>query len=259
MGIVVFIAILVASILLLILFIKHKAFMDDIYWHFRHCNTITFGPKGSGKDVVTDKVINHRKEVHYANIPYSKDELEHIITNFKEVSAPVDFNNLIRGDFKKEPHKFIEGADIYISDMGVYFPSYMDSILYKLYPSMPVLYALDRQLYSQNIHFNSQSLARGWKALREQADYFIYTKRTYSLPFILVTRVITYDRYDSAEKKLLPIKTRLLNKYSKAEVDVYNATNGNIRSGLVFRLKSNIKYDTRYFEKLLLSGDRLLK
>lgn len=123
---------------------------------------------------------------------------------------------------------------------------------------MPVLYALDRQLYSQNIHFNTQSLERGWKALREQADFFVRCKRTYKLPFVLITSVITYDKYKSAQEDLEPIKTRLLNKYSKAEVDLYKASNGDIRRGLVFRLKKSIKYDTRYFEKKLLEGERLI-
>ena len=73
---------------------------------------------------------------------------------------------------------------------------------------------------------------------------------------MFITKVITYDRYESAQKRLLPVKSRLLNKYSKAEVDIYNAQNGDIRQGLVFRLKKNITYDTRYFEKKLLKGKR---
>lgn len=248
---------LISAVLLIILYIKHKLFMDNIYWHFKHCNVITFGKKGSGKDLVTEKIIKHRKDFYYANIPYTKDNYE-IIEDFKKVSVhPIDYKALIENNFEKVPHTFKEGKDIYISDMGVYLPSYMDSTLYKLYPSMPVLYALDRQLYSQNIHFNTQSLERGWKALREQADFFVMCKRTYKLPFILITSVVTYDKYESAFKRLEPIKTRMLNKYSKAEVDVYNASNGEIRKGLIFRLKCHIDYDTRYFEKKLLYGERL--
>lgn len=230
--------------------------MSDLYWHFENMNTITYGHKGTGKDLVTDKVIHHRNEHYYANIPYSCEYL-HLIKDFREVSCePNDYKALVSGNIIKTKHKFIEGADIYISDMGVYFPSYMDSTLYKLYPSMPVLYALDRQLYSQNIHFNTQSLERGWKALREQADFFVRCKRTYHLPFVLITSVVTYTKYKSALEELEPIKSRMLNKYSKAEVDLYNANNGDIRHGLVIRLKRTIKYDTRYFEKKLLKGKR---
>ena len=256
MSVLIIIGIIVFIVLGLILYIKHYLFMSNLYFYFSACNVITFGVKGSGKDLLTEKVIKHRNEPHYSNIPYTHGKEEFIIKDFTEVKAPVDYRQLIENNFKREPHKFIEGADLYISDMGVYFPNYCDSLLYRLYPSMPVLYALDRQLYSQNIHFNSQSLDRGWKALREQADFFVYCVRTYHLPFILITKVITYDRYESAQKRLLPVKSRLLKKYSKAEVDIYNSQNGDIRQGLVFRLKKNITYDTRYFEKKLLKGKR---
>ena len=122
---------------------------------------------------------------------------------------------------------------------------------------MPILYALSRQLYGNNIHCNTQNLERAWKALREQADFYVRCKRTYKLPFILITSVITYDKYESAKQCYEPVKNRLMNKYSKAEVDIYNAEKGEIKKGLVFNLKSKVKYDTRYFEKVLLEGERL--
>lgn len=259
MSIFIVIGIILLLFVGLVLLIKHHLFMKDLYWHFQHVNVIVFGKKGSGKDLVTHKVIKHRKDFYYANIPYTADNNYEILEDLNKVSCePNDYKALVNNDIKPQPHRFKEGKDIYISDMGVYLPSYMDSTLYKLYPSMPVLYALSRQLYSQNIHFNTQALERGWKALREQADFFVRCKRTYKLPFILLTKVVTYEKYASAQQELEPIKTRMLNKYSKAEVDMYKASNGDIKTGFIIQLKKNITYDTRYFEKKLLTGERLI-
>lgn len=230
--------------------------MNNLYWHFQHVNVIIFGKKGSGKDLITDKVIRHRKEFYYSNIPYSYNDNE--VISLKQVSCePNNYENIVNEKIVQTEHLYKEGKDIYISDIGIYLPSYMDNKLYQKFPSMPILYALSRQLYNNNIHCNTQNLERGWKALREQADFYVRCKRTYKLPFLLVTSVVTYDKYDSAKKGLEPIKTRMLNKYSKAEVDIYKAENGEIRKGLIINLKSKVKYDSRYFEKVLLKGERL--
>lgn len=122
---------------------------------------------------------------------------------------------------------------------------------------MPIYYALSRQLADHNIHANVQNYGRLWKALREQADFYVTCKKTIKLPFFLLTKCITYEKLESASRELLPIKNRMLNKYSKAEVDQYNATNGAITIGWVIQRKRKIKYDTRAFEKLLYDEDRL--
>ncbi len=150
-----------------------------------------------------------------------------------------------------------ENKDIYISDIGVYLPSYMDSKLYSKFPSMPVFYALSRHLYNCNVHCNTQNIERGWKALREQADFYIQVKKTYKIfNWLFITKYISYDKYESAKQNLLPIKNRLLNKYSKAENDIYNAQNGDIRIGYIFQTKRKLYYDTRAMEKILLKGKR---
>ena len=88
---------------------------------------------------------------------------------------------------------------------------------------------------------------------------YIQVKRTYKIFGLFITKFYTYDRYESAKQNLLPIKTRLLNKFSKAEADIYNATNGDIRKGYIFQFKHKLKYDTRAFEKILLKGKRKSK
>ena len=241
-------------IVLFVLIIKNHIVISNMLWHFKHCNVIVAGKKGSGKDLLFQFVINKRKKFYYSNISYGG---KHKIVTLKDVAVKENsYLTLVNDTVVKQPHTFKEKCDIYISDIGNFLPSYMDSTLYKLFPSMPIFYSLSRHLYDNNVHCNTQNIERGWKALREQADFYVQVKKTYHLPFILITKIYTYDRYESAKQNLLPIKTRLLNKYSKAEVDVYNATNGDIRKGYVIQRKSKLKYNTRAFERILLKGRR---
>lgn len=261
MQIIIIIAVAGLIITGLIFYILHRIFIADLLKEFDRSNTITFGKIGRGKGLITQFVINHRKKRYYANIPYSKEgdnKLIEILDTLKKVSCGEnDYKHIVDNDIKKTPHIFEENSDIFIDDIGIYLPSYMDSLLYKYYPSMPILYAMSRQLYNMHIHCNTQSLERGWKALREQGDFYIKACGTTKLfGFIFITKVITYDNYESAKKGLLPLKARLLNKYSKSEVDLYKAQNGSIKQGHIIQFKKSLHYDTRYFEKVLLYGER---
>lgn len=259
--ILIFIALGVAILIGLVLFIKHIIFCKKVIREFKTCNVIVYGKKGRGKDLLFQWAINKRKDYYYANIDYSKiHDKKHrtILKSLKEVSTgDNDYKHIVENNITKTPHKFKEGKDIYISDIGVHLPSYMDSLLYKYYPSMPIHYALSRHLYNHNIHCNTQALERGWKALREQADFYIRCVRTTKIfGLIFITKVITYDKYESAKAGLLPIKTRLLNKYSKAQADLFNSQNGEIRTGHIINFRWQLHYDTRAFEKVLLKGKR---
>lgn len=254
MAIIILIALLIPLVILIAFLIGNSMTNANTMWHFKHCNVLIAGKKGSGKDLLTQWVIKKRHKFYYSNISYG---FKHKIVKLKEVSCnPNDYDHIVNDNIVKQPHKFKEKCDIYISDIGVYLPSYMDSKLYVKFPSMPVFYALSRHLFNGNVHCNTQNIERGWKALREQADFYIQVKRTYKLPFLLITKYYTYDKYESAKQNLLPIKTRLLNKTSKALVDQYRATNGEIRKGYIFQLKRHIYYDTRAMEKIMLKGKR---
>lgn len=256
MAIIIVIVALVLLVILTILLISHWLFTSNVLNHFKRCNVIVAGKKGSGKDLLFQWVINKRsKENYYANIDYGNKY--HNIKLLDVSTTPNDYNRIVNDDIVPQDHSIVEKADIYVSDIGIFLPSYMDATLYKKFPSMPIFYALSRHLYSNNVHCNTQNIERGWKALREQADFYCVCKRTIRLFGWLITKVYTYEKYESAKANLEPIKTRMLNKYSKAEVDIYKATNGEIRKGHIFNRVKNMHYDTRAFEKILLKGDRL--
>lgn len=70
----------------------------------------------------------------------------------------------------------------------------------------------------------------------------------------MVGFITTYEKYQSADNELLPMNGRLFNKFSRAELDQYNATNGNIENRFYIIFKKHIKYNTRYFKDIVLKS-----
>lgn len=249
--------IIIAILLIIVCFVKwiqNNMIVRDCLYHFKHGNVIVCGHKGKGKDLLFQWVINKRHDYYYANISYGG--------NYHKVSIgdvncnPNTYDNLINDHVVKSKHLFKEGKDIYISDAGNFLPSQMDSQLHKKYPSFPIFYSLSRHLYNNNVHCNTQSINRLWKALREQADYFVVCKRTYNFKLFLVIKTICYDKFESCQNGVLPLKKRLLNKESKNNFDLFTAQNGNVNYAYFFIPIWKIKYDTRAFEKIMLKGRR---
>lgn len=278
MVVVFFIIGLIFLFLILMFFLNNSISVSNMIWHFKHGNVIVGGKKGKGKDLLFNYVIHKRHDYYYSNIDYSlprkmvnadfktlKVYSAERINKYREIISlydvsvyPNTYNNFVREKYEIVPRRFFDGKDIYISDIGNFLPSYMDSTLYKQFPSMPLLYSLSRHLYANNVHCNTQNIERGWKALREQADFFVIVKRTYKIFGLLITKCYSYDRYDSAVKGLMPLRKRSLNKQSKANYDLYVAQNGDIRKFYVFQKTKNITYDTRAFEKFVFDEDRIV-
>lgn len=218
---------------------------------FRRGNVIVFGKKGKGKDLLFQTIICDQKKDYYSNITYGY-KFHHIDLKELELEGNT-FHNFINGTIKKvDPSKYpFEERDIYISEGGLLLPSQYDTILHKTYPSLPISYALSRHLWNNNIHYNSQSLERAWKALREQADYFVMCRGVIKLPFFLVIKTREFDKYETAKANILPMKNLMFNKFDKALVAQHKATYGLIKDGFVIIRKNKIRYDTRYFKKLI--------
>lgn len=197
---------------------------------FERCNVMVFGKKGSGKDVLFAHVIALRNAKHYSNIPYDGNTE---VIQLGELSAGGNtFENCINGNIRKFEPRFDEGCDIYISDVGIYFPNTSDRQLNEQYPSTCVLCALSRHLYNNNIHTNCQAFERPWKKLREQADSFIQVLKTRDCGAYLSVSILGYEKYRDAE----------------------NETNPSV-SYKVRVPKCELQYDSRYFRSLFLITD----
>lgn len=222
---------------------KRHGLTPDDYWlvhEFSRCNVIVFGKKGTGKDLIFAHVIALRGDKHYSNIQYNADTEVIALTDVSLGNNT--FENCIENRIVKLDPQFEEGKDIYISDGGIYLSSQYDQALNKLYPSMPIFYALSRHLYNNNIHVNVQNLGRLWLKLREQADSYIRAMGTTDRGEYLLVHTVCYDKYESAAQGLLP------NRDSQ-----YRATYGDITERTFKIYKQELQYDTRYFKDVFLN------
>lgn len=227
---------------------NNAIFLRDKY---RANNTITFGAKGKGKDLIFQKVITMRKKEPYLANGYYGYNMIPLKMNDLSVE-PNTYENFINGHvIKVKKTDEWEGLDVYISDGGVYLPSQYDNLLSKSYKSLPILYATSRHLYNMNIHINTQQIGRIWVKLREQADFYIMARGTTKIFGRLYTRFTFYDRVESAEQRLAPLKMGLFNRFDKAIVKEYVARNGVIKNGIIMQKIKSLKYDTRAFHKII--------
>lgn len=253
MAYVILIALAVGLAVLLFFLVRCWLFGRHVVRNFKASNVIVDGKKGKGKDLLFQYVIRKRRKPYFANVSYGGRWKS---LDLKSLSvSPNDYESFIDGEIEQVERVFPERMDAYISDGGVYLPSYADSLLHKHYKSLPLFYPLSRHLADMNVHVNVQNLSRVWKPIREQADFFVHVKGRVKLPFHILIHANTYDKEESALRCLEPMKGRILNKFSKAEVDAYRAEHGEIKSGWLILPKRWIEYDTRAFEKILF-GDQ---
>lgn len=232
---------------------KNARFIAD---RFRAGNVIVFGAKGKGKDLIFQKVIRLRKKPYFANVNYGYDY------NFIKLSELAlgqnTYENFINDNVQViEKNEQLEGADIYISDAGIYLPAQYHYLLDKKYKSLPIFYALSRHLYNNNVHVNTQALNRVWDKLREQADSYFKALKTVKICGLLFTKVRYYETYQVANENRAPMRRRFLNKYSKALGDEYEAYNGLVFDMWIVQLRRNVKYDSRYFHRVVFGDEAL--
>lgn len=249
---IIYIILAISGIAILLIAFKCWKGQNFLRKQFERCNCIVFGKKGTGKDLLFNKVINLRKRKCYANIPYNEKYAE--IKQIKDFTvAPNTYQDFLNDKVQVVKKLLNENQDFYISDGGIALPSQYQGDLCKLYPSLPIYYALSRHLTNSNIHINTQNLGRVWDKLREQADGYFKTKYSLKLGPLIFTKFIYYDEYESAKANILPYKTRMvfIKAESRANREEYEALHGEVRSYLICQLVKNVKYDSRYFHSVL--------
>lgn len=228
---------------------------------FLNSSVCVCGMKGKGKDLLMGNVIARRKKPYISNLDYGG---EHYDFNYKDIELGGNtYDSMLNQPYYYE-FPYPMGTDIYISDVGVYYPSQYCNELNKKYPSIPLFMALSRQCARNAVHINVQSLNRCWDKIREMSDIFIRCVECIYIPKInlVLQKVIIYDKYDSACSRVQPCrihahtfgdKNRILQE--QMYLDSFYNQHGDVKDyWLVYFNKS--KHDTYYFEKLLKGGKK---
>lgn len=231
---------------------------------FENHSVSVCGMKGAGKDLLTGNVIVRRKKPYVSNIDYTHDD-NYIVLNYKDINLNGNTRrNLVEGNVRYYECPYPEGADIYISDCGIYFPSQFCNELNREYPYMPMYEALSRHLNDGRVHTNAQNLNRVWDKIREMSDIYIYCNWVFKplIKFgIVIQKVTLYDRYDSAVARVRPCRVHApllcFDKTAMTQVDIYRDNfynqHGMVKSHILIYI-NKAKYDTRHFKELFMKG-----
>lgn len=233
-------------------------------------NGIIYGGRGKGKGVLLNYRIRKDSSKPFCNVPYGNSELLTEPAEYLNSIAPLKVENFINGDIEhvKKIDKY-EKRNIYLDDVNVYMPNWVDNLLKKKYDSMPPMLAINRHLYDAYMIITTQDRERPYKLLKElQSDFSIKAIKTLGfghiwncLP-ILNNFVYTKYIYHELPKAvdMLPFSGKgIVNETLKhgyltsgqATKEVYEATNGKISYGFVLQRKKFLNYDTRYFHNIV--------
>lgn len=227
---------------------------------FESGNVCITGLRGTGKDLLTSNIIVRRNEPYVANIDYTKGvNYQTLDFNLLDIGK-TNYKDFINGIVNYYEYPYIIGSDIYISDVGVYFPSQYCNELNRDYKHFALYQALTRQVSHNNIHINVQNLNRAWDKIREQSDIYIRCNNCIVIGKLVIQSITIYDKYDSAVNRVKPCRIsvplfadKITKQNAKIYIDNFINQHGMVKNKLLIYInKSN--YDTYHFEKLLKGG-----
>lgn len=239
---------------------------------FRSGSVSVCGLRGRGKDMLIANIIARRKEGYISNVDYKCKGCKFVPLRMDYLDVRNNYRNFIYHNINKYEYSYPLGYDIYISDVGVYFPAQYNGELNKEFKQFPVFMALSRQLGECNVHTNTQALQRPWDKLREQSDIYVRCERCVYLgkkfrwlPLVIQT-VTLYDKFESAQDAVDPyehikspasISSKVRAEYKardRAAARDFRERRGKVRRmTLIYFNKSN--YDTHIFRTILKGGD----
>lgn len=232
---------------------------------FENGNVSVSGLRGTGKDMLMSNVACRRKKPYISNVDYGG---QYMPLNFELLNCGNNtYDNFIKNDVKKYVYPYCDGADVYISDAGVYLPCQYNEQLNRKYAHFSTFSALSRHLGNCNVHYNTQALNRVWDKFREQSDIYIKCKSCkVFFGKIVFQKIMLYEKYQSAvddvqifrmsnphglfapREAKANFKTMYLLKKQE-----YANTHGVIkRHWLIYINRS--KYNTRRFKEMLENG-----
>lgn len=225
---------------------------------FRDGNVAVTGLRGRGKDMLFSNVVARRRLPYVSNVDYggshSPLELEKLAVGGNT------YKDFLNGNLKPYKYPYEDGTDVYISDVGVYFPSQYCNELNRDYRQLPVFYALSRHLGACNVHFNVQNLNRAWDKLREQCDVYVQCDKCIYLWGLVLQRVTIYSSAESCMQRREPLVLPRVSLFAKNKAEIrmqreiakesHRAQHGTIERGWLIYVNRG-RYDTRAFKKLL--------
>lgn len=235
--------------------------MRKIVKMFNKGNVCVAGLRGDGKDMLMANVVCRRKQDYISNVCY--DPNHHIPFVPKEFDCAGNiYKDFIEGTVRRYIYPYPDGTDIYISDVGVYFPSQYCSQLNRDYGYFSTFMALSRHLGDCNVHFNVQNLNRAWDKLREQSDLYIWCNWCKVLfGRIVLQKVTIYEKYQSCVDRIPPYNVPMpwINadriQHWKIDKQKYFCNYGKVKPRLLLYLNRS-NYDTRVFAEVLANGIR---
>lgn len=225
---------------------------------FRDGNVCVTGLRGTGKDMLMANVAVRRNIPYLSNVSYDTNALP---LKHSDLSLGGNsFKNLYEGTVIPYDVAYPDGTDVYISDVGVYYPSQECSYLDRNCKGLPLYMALSRHLLQGNVHLNVQNLERAWTKIREQSDTYIRCEWCKVIGKLVMQVVTIYERPDSCQLRVPPNPYRpplFCGREARAMWDIkaldYRVQHGEIHRYLLIYFNRST-YDTRIFKKILKGG-----
>lgn len=220
---------------------------------FKRGNVCVTGLRGTGKDVLFGNVIARRYEDYVSNLDYGG--FYHVL-DLEKMNLKNSYKEFISGNVNQFIWGYPDGADVYLSDAGVYFPSQYCNELNKAYPGVISYQALSRQVSLNNFHMNAQNLNRCWDKLREQSDIYIRCRYCFVFLGFVIQGITIYDKYQSCVDRVNPCRVHvpLFNAPARMQAKTYRDNFFNVHGSvknrfLLYRNKS--KHNTLAFREKL--------
>ena len=225
---------------------------------FKKGNVQVAGLRGSGKDLLFSFVVNARKKPYISNVNYTpgNKRIKYYPLDFSQLDVNNTWSDLLSGNVKQYEFPYPDGTDVYISDAGVYLPSWDCNRVQKVFPSFPLYMALSRHLGENNIHTNAQAILRPWDKIREQGDVYILCRksRVWFGRFAKI-KLTVYSKVESCAAHVRPFPV-MFGKDAKMSRVNYMASYGRIQDFTIRFILPKKAYDTRIFKQILKDGEK---
>lgn len=234
-------------------------FFSSVVNLFKRHSIAVLGDKGTGKDLLFGNVIIRRKKDYVSNMDYGGKFNQ---LDFDKLDCGGNsYINFISGDLYYYSWPYPQGADIYLSDAGIYLPAQYCNELNKKYPYIATLEPLLRQIAGARFHANCQNLNRVYDKVREHFYCYITCRKCYYIFGLVIQFITIYDKASSCINRVRPcrVKSSFFNPVARIQADTYkdNFFNqyGNVKNHILIYFNRS-KHDSWLFKKILENGKK---